>query len=71
MRDTYEPVDPVFRLAAKGGVVLLNGGGFAGPDWSVRISLANLRNDAYEKIGDWLWQVGQEYRAEYQRATGG
>lgn len=51
MKKNFEPVDPIFRLAEKGSVVLLNGGGFDGPEWSVRVSLANLRMDAYEQIG--------------------
>ena len=71
MRQNYEPVDPIFRLAEKGSIVLLNGGGFDGPDWSVRVSLANLPMDAYEKIGTWLWEIGQEYKAEFDKANGG
>lgn len=70
MQATFEPVDPVFRLAEKGSVVLLNGGGFDGPEWSVRVSLANLRMDAYEKIGDWLREVVLEYKAEYDQQAG-
>ena len=44
----------LFALAERYSTVLLNGSGFAGPDWSVRVSLANLDEDAYEKIGDQL-----------------
>ncbi|WP_018350700.1 bifunctional aspartate transaminase/aspartate 4-decarboxylase [Longispora albida] len=66
MRENFEPVDPLFRLAQKGSIVLMNGGGFDGPEWSVRVSLANLRMDAYEQIGKWLAEIGQEYRAEYE-----
>ncbi|NUT33645.1 MAG: bifunctional aspartate transaminase/aspartate 4-decarboxylase [Hamadaea sp.] len=62
---TFEPVDPVFRLAQKGSVVLLNGGGFDGPEWSVRVSLANLRYGAYEEIGKWLREIMQDYHAEF------
>lgn len=68
MRERYEPVDPVFRLAEEGSIVLLNGGGFEGPEWSVRVSLANLRQDAYERIGRRLWEIGQEYKAEFDRS---
>jgi len=70
MRENFEPVDPIFRLAEKGSIVLLNGGGFDGPDWSVRVSLANLPMAAYEKIGTWLWEIGQEYKAEFDKANG-
>jgi aspartate 4-decarboxylase len=68
MRDNYEPVDPVFRLAERHAVVLLNGGGFDAPEWSVRVSLANLRMDAYENIGKWLWDIGQSYKEEFDRS---
>jgi aspartate 4-decarboxylase len=50
----YHPFDVLFALAERYSTVLLNGSGFAGPDWSVRVSLANLNEDAYEKIGDQL-----------------
>ena len=33
------------------GIVLLNGSGFAAPDWSVRISFANLDDHVYDDIG--------------------
>ncbi|MFC9975357.1 bifunctional aspartate transaminase/aspartate 4-decarboxylase [Spirillospora sp. NPDC127200] len=71
LKANFEPVDPVFRLAEKGSVVLLNGGGFDGPEWSVRVSLANLRNDAYERIGTWLRQVVEGYKAEYDASRTG
>jgi len=45
------PLDIVFRLAEDHGIVLLNGGGFEAPDWSVRVSFANLEDDVYENIG--------------------
>ncbi|MEV0270593.1 bifunctional aspartate transaminase/aspartate 4-decarboxylase [Hamadaea sp. NPDC050747] len=67
----FEPVDPVFRLAEKGSVVLLNGGGFDGPEWSVRVSLANLRYESYQDIGRWLRETMEDYYAEFQKVTGG
>ncbi len=57
----FEPVDIVFRLAEKSSVVLLNGGGFAGPEWSVRVSLANLDDESYKIIGQELMETMQEY----------
>jgi aspartate 4-decarboxylase len=67
---TYEPTDVVFRLAEQTGVVLLNGGGFEGPEWSIRVSLANLRDEEYEAIGRAIVTVVQEYADEW-RAAGG
>ena len=54
LRKNYECTDVLFRLAEKSGVVLMHGGGFGGPDWSVRVSLANLPEDTYPKIGQFL-----------------
>ncbi|MEW2126460.1 bifunctional aspartate transaminase/aspartate 4-decarboxylase [Streptomyces sp. NPDC007259] len=65
----YEPVDPLFRLAEQTSVVLLNGGGFDGPEWSVRVSLANLDDLDYLKIGHQLRVVFDEYAREW-RASG-
>ena len=49
LRKNYECTDVLFRLAEHSGVVLMHGGGFGGPEWSVRVSLANLaRGDLSE-----------------------
>ncbi len=61
LEKNFEPVDIVFRLAEKSSIVLLNGGGFAGPEWSVRVSLANLDDDSYKVIGQELRDTIQEY----------
>jgi aspartate 4-decarboxylase len=66
MQSNFEPVDPIFRLAEEESVVLLNGGGFDGPEWSVRVSLANLRMDAYKRIGSALRKIGEEYHSQFQ-----
>ncbi|MFD4131048.1 bifunctional aspartate transaminase/aspartate 4-decarboxylase [Streptomyces goshikiensis] len=65
---TYEPLDPVLRLAAQTSVVLLPGGGFDGPEWSVRISLADLDDMDYLKIGHHLRELFREYVAEWTRS---
>jgi len=61
LEKNFEPVDIVFRLAEKSSIVLLNGGGFAGPEWSVRVSLANLNDDDYCIIGKELGETMMEY----------
>ena len=68
LKATYEPVDPLFRLAEQTGVVLLNGGGFDGPEWSVRASLANLNDLDYLKIGHHLRDIFNDYVAEWRAA---
>ena len=57
LTQNYHPFDILFALAENFSTVLLNGSGFAGPDWSVRVSLANLPDEAYSKIGEQLSAV--------------
>lgn len=66
----HNPLDAVIGLAKRSGTVLLNGSGFDGPPWSVRISLANLNADAYEAIGrDLKDLMGRAYE-EWRRSQG-
>ncbi|MFI0239040.1 bifunctional aspartate transaminase/aspartate 4-decarboxylase [Streptomyces sp. NPDC016845] len=69
LSENYEPIDPLFRLARQTGVVLLNGGGFEGPQWSVRVSLANLDDLDYLKIGHHLRAIFDAYAEEWRTAT--
>ena len=66
LQKTYNPLDVVFRLANETSLVLLNGGGFAGPKWSVRVSLANLNEADYVKIGKSIKRVLDEYAKVWQ-----
>ena len=66
LRGNYECTDVLFRLAQHSGVVLMHGGGFGGPDWSVRVSLANLPEDTYPKIGQYLREVALSYVKEWK-----
>jgi aspartate 4-decarboxylase len=70
MRDRYEPTDILFRLAEQTGIVALNGGGFAGPPWSIRISIANLEDEQYDQIGASLRAVGEQYVEEWRAEAG-
>jgi aspartate 4-decarboxylase len=62
------PIDVVLGLARRHGTVLLNGSGFNGPPWSVRISLANLDAEDYEAIGRDLRETMQRALQEWQKA---
>ncbi|GAA1881785.1 aspartate 4-decarboxylase [Pseudonocardia ailaonensis] len=66
LQATYEPTDILFRLARQTGVIALGGGGFGGPAWSVRLSLANLRDHEYAEIGRAVRTVAEEYVAEWR-----
>lgn len=68
LKKTYSPLDVVFRLANETSLVLLNGGGFAGPEWSVRVSLANLNEKDYVKIGQGIKRILDEYAVKWQES---
>ena len=46
--------------------MLLNGGGFEAPNWSMRVSLANLPDEAYEDIGRGVRTIARGYRDMYE-----
>jgi aspartate 4-decarboxylase len=62
LKKNIHPLDLAFRLAEAHGIVLLNGGGFDAPDWSLRVSLANLPDEAYEDIGRGVRTIARGYR---------
>jgi aspartate 4-decarboxylase len=64
----HAPLDLVIDLAKRHGSVLLNGSGFDGPPWSVRLSLANLDAGAYEAIGHDLRDMMRQAVDEWHRA---
>jgi aspartate 4-decarboxylase len=66
LKKNVHPLDLAFRLAEDHGIVLLNGGGFEAPDWSLRVSLANLPDDVYDDIGRAVRAVARGYRAAYE-----
>ncbi len=66
----HEPVDLLLRLAKQCSIVLMPGGGFAGPRWSVRVSLANLPEQAYARIGGQLHAAARGYVEEWRAARG-
>jgi aspartate 4-decarboxylase len=70
MKQNVHPLDIVFRLAEDHGIVLLNGSGFEAPDWSVRVSFANLNDHVYDDIGRAVRAVARSYRQAYEAATG-
>ena len=66
LRKNFECIDVLFRLAEHSGIVLMPGGGFGGPEWSVRVSLANLAEETYPKIGQYLRETAEAYVKEWK-----
>ena len=68
LKKNIHPLDLAFRLAEAHGIVLLNGGGFDAPEWSLRVSLANLPDDVYDDIGRGVRSIARGYRDAYEAA---
>jgi len=66
LKKNVHPLDLAFRLADSHGIVLLNGGGFEAPEWSMRVSLANLPDEVYEDIGRGVRAIARGYRDAYE-----
>jgi aspartate 4-decarboxylase len=69
LKKNIHPLDLAFRLAEDHGIVLLNGGGFDAPEWSLRVSLANLSDDVYDDIGRGVRTIARGYRDAYEATT--
>jgi aspartate 4-decarboxylase len=68
LKANVHPLDLAFRLAEAHGIVLLNGGGFDAPNWSLRVSFANLPDDVYDDIGRGVRSIARGYRDAYEAA---
>ena len=66
MAKTYSPLAFVFRLASETGCVVLNGDGFDGPRWSIRVSLANLNEEDYVRLGKNIRQILDQFAQEWE-----
>ena len=68
LRLNYNPLDVVFRLATETSLVVLNGGGFDGPEWSIRVSLANLKEEDYGTIGRSVRAILDSYAERWKKS---
>jgi len=57
----------LFRLARETATVCLPGDGFAGPKWSLRVSLANLDTNDYSAVGRNIGATLHKYYLEWKR----
>ena len=56
------PLEFLFKLAEDHGTVCLPGKGFAGPDWSLRVALANINEADCRAIGRAIVAVMKDYK---------
>lgn len=68
LRLNYNPLDVVYRLATETSLVVLNGGGFDGPEWSIRVSLANLKKNDYSIIGHSIRSIFDSYAERWRKS---
>lgn len=68
LRLNYSPLDVVYRLATETSLVVLNGGGFDGPEWSIRVSLANLGEEDYATIGCCVRGILDSYAERWKKS---
>lgn len=68
LKKNYEPLDMLYHLAKDYAIVLLNGNGLKGPDWSIRVSLANLPDGAYVKIGKAINKIFNGYVEDWENS---
>ena len=61
-----QPLEMLFRLADEGGVVLLPGQGFGTSHPLARVSLANLNEVDYTRIGHVIRRLAEEYYQEFK-----
>jgi len=71
LKKHIHPLDLAFRLAEAHGIVLLNGGGFDAPEWSLRVSLANLPDEVYDDIGSGVRAITRGYRDAFEAGKEG
>lgn len=67
LQQNYKPIDILLSLAEQSSIVLLSGSGFHGPEWSIRISLANLNDESYSKIGEVLRNILEGYASTWMQ----
>ncbi|MDQ0150751.1 bifunctional aspartate transaminase/aspartate 4-decarboxylase [Eubacterium multiforme] len=65
LKDNFEPIDFLLRLAEMNGVVLMEGVGFGATPGTLRVSQANLPDEAYKKIAKQVLELLSEYHDKY------
>ena len=61
-------IEFLFELAEKYKIVLLNGSGFEGPSWSIRVSLANLYDEQYIELGKGINELFDKYAKDWKNS---
>ncbi|OYT15018.1 MAG: aspartate 4-decarboxylase [Bacteroidetes bacterium 4572_77] len=65
MQENYNALDPVIRFAQEKGVIAMPGGGFDGPQWTLRFSLANSSAETFSEVKKLGYEILEEYYQEF------
>jgi aspartate 4-decarboxylase len=68
LKRRHHPIDLLVALARRASIVLMPGASFGGPEWSFRVSLANLPAADYARIGEHLAAAARGYVVQWRRA---
>ncbi|OED68248.1 aspartate 4-decarboxylase [Vibrio splendidus ZS-139] len=68
MKENFEPLDFLVRMAEESAIVVMPGGGFDAPEWSLRVSLANLPESDYAEISSAINLTLEGYYEAYLSA---
>ncbi|EGT4143272.1 TPA: bifunctional aspartate transaminase/aspartate 4-decarboxylase [Clostridium perfringens] len=66
LKDNFESIDFLLRLAEMNGIVLMEGVGFGATPGTLRVSEANLPDDSYKKIAKQILELLSEYYDNYK-----
>ena len=66
---SHTPFDILYDLAKNHSTILLNGDGFASCRWGLRVSLANLNDEAYILIGQTLRKIFNNLVNEFELSS--
>ncbi len=69
LQKNFEQVDFLVKLAAKNGVVLIDGVGFGATPGELRVSQANLPNEDYNIIAGQILELLEEYHEQFLKHT--
>lgn len=68
LKTQFEEIDFLLKLAKEEGVVLMEGVGFSAVKGTLRVSQANLPDEAYKKIANRILELLKEYYVNYEGA---
>ncbi|NKZ23581.1 bifunctional aspartate transaminase/aspartate 4-decarboxylase [Weissella fabalis] len=64
--ENFEQIDFLYKLSKKSGVVVMDGAGFGAAEGIIRVSEANLPDDAYSQVATAILDLLADYNYQYK-----